>query len=169
MRLGWILILLLLGLFSMSAQEALCPCCTEDHRAFDFWLGQWKVTTPDGNLAGTNTIEKMEDGCVIREQWKNVNGKFTGTSVNYFDSKTKTWNQLWLDNSGSILNLSGKRIANKMILTSEEFTHTNNKPARNKITWTLNEDKSVRQLWEVIQHGEVINVAFDGLYTRSKN
>ncbi len=46
--------------FMGFAQEESCACCTENHRAFDFWVGTWQVTNPDGSLAGTNTIVKSE-------------------------------------------------------------------------------------------------------------
>ncbi len=26
-------------------------CDTPEHRAFDFWLGEWQVKTPDGKIA----------------------------------------------------------------------------------------------------------------------
>ncbi len=42
------------------AQEESCACCTENHRAFDFLVGTWQVTNPDGSPAGTNTIVKSE-------------------------------------------------------------------------------------------------------------
>ncbi len=41
-------------------------CCTENHKAFDFWLGTWQVTNPDGSPAGISTIAKSEGDCVIR-------------------------------------------------------------------------------------------------------
>ena len=46
--------------FNDFAQEESCACCTENHRAFDFWVGTWQVTNPDGSPAGTNTIVKSE-------------------------------------------------------------------------------------------------------------
>ena len=41
------------------------PCDDPAYRAFDFWLGEWQVHTPDGKLAGANRIEREYDGCVV--------------------------------------------------------------------------------------------------------
>ncbi|MEM7380651.1 MAG: hypothetical protein AAF361_05565 [Bacteroidota bacterium] len=150
------------------AQEENCGCCTEDHTAFDFWVGSWDVTNADGTPAGKNTIEKVENGCVLRESWKSAKGAFTGSSVNFFNKQSKSWEQLWIDNRGSHLKLKGNRKDNKMILSSDEFTHTDGKTYINRITWTMNEDGTVRQLWEVLHEGEVASVAFDGLYKKAE-
>ena len=159
-----VLIAFLVG-FSSSAQTADCSCCTEEHQAFDFWIGKWNVTDTQGKLVGTNVIEKVQDDCVLRENWKGTSGA-TGTSTNFFNSTTKQWEQLWVDNSGSHLKLKGDKKGNQMILSSDEFTHTDGNKYTNRITWTANKDGSVRQLWEILKEGKVVNVAFDGLYQR---
>ncbi|NNE77030.1 MAG: hypothetical protein HKN31_08155 [Pricia sp.] len=150
----------------LSAQDDSCACCSDNHKAFDFWVGTWNVTNPDGSLAGTNTIEKIENGCVIRENWVGANGEFSGTSINYFNLKTNQWEQLWVDNSGTHLKLKGNRTGNQMVLSSDESTNADGKDYINRITWTLHDDGSVRQLWEVLQEGQVTNIAFDGLYRK---
>lgn len=160
-----IIILLVMPLF-MMAQSSNCNCCTENHSAFDFWIGNWEVTNANGSPAGTNSITKEEGNCVIRENWTSASSGFTGTSLNYYNQRTNEWEQLWVDNSGNVLKLKGNRVGNKMILSSDEFTHTDGKIYTNRITWTLNEDGSVRQLWEMVQGDEVKNVLFDGLYIR---
>lgn len=149
----------------VSAQSDSCACCTENHKAFDFWEGKWEVTNSDGTIAGTNTIEKIQTGCILKENWIGASGS-TGTSLNFYNLQTAQWEQLWVDNSGRHLKLKGNRVGNKMILSSEEFTHTNDKVYRNRITWTLNADGSVRQLWEILEQEKVVNIAFDGLYKR---
>ncbi|MGB5237728.1 MAG: hypothetical protein WBN59_08860 [Flavobacteriaceae bacterium] len=53
-----------------------------------------------------------------------------------------------------------------MILSSEEIPRENDDPYINRITWTYNEDGTVRQLWEIFAGGKVINIAFDGLYRK---
>lgn len=148
------------------AQEGSCPCCTADHKAFDFWIGSWEVTDPNGQKAGTNTIEKVLDSCILKESWTSSNPKFKGTSTNFYNVNTKQWEQLWIDNSGSHLKLYGNRKDNRMILSSVPVTRPDGKEYVNRITWTLNDDGSVCQLWEVVQGDLVINVAFDGLYTK---
>ncbi len=151
----------------LMAQQQDCPCCTEDHTNFDFWVGTWDVTNADGTAAGKNTIEKVQGGCILKENWISAQGGFTGSSINFYNRQTKGWEQLWIDNSGSHLKLKGNRVENQMILASEEFTHTDGKVYVNRITWTLNDDGTVRQLWELLNEGVVANTLFDGLYKKT--
>lgn len=146
------------------AQETSCACCTENHKAFDFWVGTWSVTNKDGTLAGKNTIIKSKNNCVVQENWTSAKGGFTGISTNFYNGSTKQWEQLWIDSSGGHLKLKGNRIGNQMILSSDTFENKHGVLNRNQITWTLNEDGSVRQLWEVLEGEKVVSVVFDGLY-----
>src|SRR6056297_55522 len=157
-----------LALFAQDAQN--CNCCSENHRAFDFWIGKWKVVnSKDGSPAGSSVISKEEGGCVIRENWTSANAGYTGTSLNFFNAQTNQWEQLWVDNAGASLKLKGNRVENQMILTSEEFTKADGKPYKNRITWTKNDDGTVRQLWEVLDEEGNVSIAFDGLYLKVLN
>jgi len=84
------------------AQED-CKCCTSNHKAFDFWVGDWEVYLPNGNKAGENTILKIQNNCVLQENWKSANSTFSGTSFNFYNTKTENWEQLWIDNQGQHL------------------------------------------------------------------
>ncbi len=43
-----------------------------EFRQFDFWIGDWNVVS-SGQPAGTNHIEKHENGCFLMENWVSVN------------------------------------------------------------------------------------------------
>ncbi|MGS2726699.1 hypothetical protein ACU8DI_08820 [Psychroserpens sp. BH13MA-6] len=148
------------------SQNPSCNCCSDTQKAFDFWVGEWTVTKPDGTLAGHNTITKIQNGCVLEENWISANGSYTGTSHNYYNSNTQQWEQLWIDNQGQSLHLKGHRKGNQMVLKSDEFTNKAGKPYYHRITWTTNDDGSVRQYWETITDGTNVTVAFDGLYKK---
>ena len=163
------LILLFLSLslgLTMHAQINTCNCCTDKHSEFDFWIGNWSVTNPDGTNAGKNTIEKVQDNCVLRENWTSANGNFTGTSNNFYNFKTKQWAQIWVDNQGQSLHLKGNRIGNQMILKTDEELNKDGNPFFHRVTWTKNSDGTVRQLWETITNSKEVTVAFDGLYKK---
>jgi hypothetical protein len=146
-----------------------CACCTEDHRAFDFWLGDWEVFTPNDKLAGTNKIVLMQDSCIIQENWISATPGYTGTSYNWYNSASKTWHQSWIDNQGGSLLLSGTHRDNQMILSSEATPDGKGGQMINRITWTDLGDGSVRQHWEVSRdQGETFKTAFDGLYKPAK-
>ncbi|MBT8393950.1 MAG: hypothetical protein HKO81_05985 [Flavobacteriaceae bacterium] len=159
-------LLVLVLSFSVSAQSNDCKCCTEKHAEFDFWIGTWNVTNKDGSVAGRNIIYKIQDKCILRENWTSAKGKYTGTSNNFYNAKTKQWEQIWLDNQGGSLHLKGNRKGNEMILQSDEDLNKDGNPYYHRITWTKNDDGSVRQLWETITNGNEVTVAFDGLYVK---
>ena len=164
--------LFLLALLTLSAAQSQsqankCNCCTEKHAEFDFWEGSWEVTA-NGKPAGKNRIEKIQDGCILRENWTSANAGYTGTSYNFYNYQKKQWEQIWVDNQGQSLHLKGNREGNQMILESEELPNKEGILYRNRVTWTLNEDGSVRQLWEIVSSGKVVSVAFDGLYKKAQ-
>lgn len=72
----------------LCAQAENCACCTENHKAFDFWIGNWTVTDGSGALVGTNSIVKLQDDCVVQENWNGTGGS-TGTSTNFYNSLSK--------------------------------------------------------------------------------
>ncbi|WP_262732581.1 hypothetical protein [Gaetbulibacter sp. NE] len=101
--------------------SANCNCCTETHSQFDFWIGDWVVTNPDGK----NSIDKIQDKCILRENWTSAKGNFTGTSYNFYNAQKKQWEQIWVDNQGGNLHLKGHRKGNQMILRTENAKNKN--------------------------------------------
>jgi len=154
--------------FSMNAQGNDCKCCTAKHLEFDFWIGTWNVTNPEGTVAGKNVIEKIQGQCVLRENWKSANGNYTGTSNNFYNFKTEQWEQIWLDNQGGSLHLKGNKVGNQMILKTDEEKNKDGIPFYHRITWTHNADGTVRQYWETVTNGTDVTVAFDGLYKKNQ-
>ncbi len=165
-----IVLFILFSSLSLHAQNKtpVCPCCTEEYRQFDFWVGDW-VVYAKGKMAGFNKITKIEGDCIIRENWKSVESSYIGTSYNFYDKTDNKWKQVWIDNLGTVLELKGEFKDNKMILESEEKTDQNGNRIINRITWYENEDGTVRQLWEQSGDGGLaFTTSFDGLYRRRK-
>ena len=69
-------------------------CQGPQFAAFDFWVGEWSVSTADGQVVGQNQIDRRDGGCVIVERWTSARGN-TGTSLNYYDVARHQWVQLW--------------------------------------------------------------------------
>jgi hypothetical protein len=163
-----ITLLLTLVLFNSTliAQNSTCKCCSEKHSEFDFWIGTWEVINPDGTKAGENTIKKMQGDCVLQENWTSATPGYTGTSNNFYNNKTKQWEQIWIDNQGQSLHLKGNKVGNQMILRTDDEKNAEGKTFFHRITWIDNEDGTVRQLWETITNDKDVTVAFDGLYKR---
>jgi hypothetical protein len=138
-------------------------CSAPEHHQFDFWIGTWNVTV-SGKPAGTNRIEAVMNGCGILEHWTSAGGGH-GTSLNFYDRRTKTWSQAWIDEGGNALHLAGTFANGKMVLASEP-RQTGAGVDVQRITWSKNADATVRQVWESsTDGGRTWSVAFDGIYT----
>lgn len=150
----------------LSFAQTDCACCTPAHQQFNFWVGDWNVYNTDGDLVGENTIVKLEDNCILNEHWRGTKGS-TGRSYNYYDKKTEMWHQLWIDNKGGNLKLSGKASPGKMILKSELTPNKEGKLYYNQISWTLNGDETVTQTWEYYSEDhKLLGLAFKGVYRK---
>lgn len=149
-------------IYDVSSAAMPEPCNTPQHHAFDFWLGDWIVKTPDGKLAGSNHITH-EYGCVVHEHYTTGHG-YSGASLNIYDATRKVWHQTWVDSDGTLLVLEGGIRDGKMILQGQ-LANLNAKPAKQRITWMPKGDGTVRQLWEAMNDKGKWTVVFDGIYT----
>ena len=78
------------------------PCAyTPENRQFDFWLGEWNVSTTQGAVpSGNSKIELILEDCVVQENWKSLNSPYAGKSYNIYNASLKRWEQYWVDNIG---------------------------------------------------------------------
>ncbi len=139
-------------------------CESEKYREFDFWIGEWTVYSGE-NIVGHNIIERMFDKCVLTEHWKGAQGS-EGKSYNIYDRGYDRWHQTWVDASGNLLELDGAFTDGKMILSGKRPRQDGSSEAMHKISWTPNEDGTVRQHWQVNRDGENWTTVFDGLYKK---
>jgi len=140
-------------------------CQSAEYRQFDFWLGEWEVFLPNGNKAGDSRIESIAAGCALLENWTGNRG-FSGKSVNSYDRTDQRWHQSWVDSSGARLELAGAFADKRMVLSSPPSPAGG---AVQRIAWSLNDDGSVRQLWESsADGGKTWTVQFDGKYVRRR-
>ena len=140
------------------------PCETADHRAFDFWVGEWNVYGKGGKLVGENSITREFNGCLIHEHYSTPGG-YSGESLNAYDRGRKVWTQTWVDSGGLVLKLEGGLEGDSMVLEGK----TVNRQAReisHRITWTPGEDGEVRQHWQSSAAGGEWKTLFDGTYRR---
>ena len=158
-------LLLLAPAGAMFGQAAPAGCTALPYRAFDFWVGEWTVTNPAGQEVGSNSITTQEGGCLLREQWTDKRGG-TGQSINYYDPEDERWHQIWIDPSGRPLKLTAPVEQVRMAFTGKNLTGQG-AWQHHKLTFTLNTDGSVRQLWESsTDSGTTWNRVFDGLYRK---
>jgi len=114
-------------------------CDTPDHRAFDFWIGDWDVhvrarqsaTGPWGESVGKQHVEAVLDGCAISESFT-ADGPGTpwaGRSYSAWHAPAKKWRQTWVDDQGSYLAFTGGVENGSMTLYGEPRTSKDPKTA----------------------------------------
>ncbi|MCG6873202.1 MAG: hypothetical protein LJE84_13005 [Gammaproteobacteria bacterium] len=147
-----------------TAEQKAFPCRSGAvWRQFDFWLGEWKVSTPDGRHAGDNRIEKSLEGCLLIENWTSQSGS-SGKSVNYYDPALKKWVQVWIDAGGGVIRAEGGLEDGAMKLYGHRHTVEGEKLAY-RMTFTPEKDGSVHQLLEESpDDGKTWELSFDGIY-----
>ncbi len=150
---------------SPSATPSPTPVCqAAEFRQFDFWLGKWKVTTPQGPQVGTSEITRQAEGCAIREQWTAASGK-GGMSINYYDPAGKKWHQDWVGGDGTILHLRGGMKDGVMVLSDEPASGQG--ALVNRISFTAMPDGKVKQEWSTSKDGgQTWQTSFLGIYEK---
>jgi tetratricopeptide (TPR) repeat protein len=151
-----------------KAEKASKPCMfSEEHRQFDFWVGEWDVMNPAGQQAGTNKVEMVERGCIVMENWT---GRFggSGKSINFYDAPAKKWRQIWVDSTGGNIQFSGEYKDKAMRFTGETLSKEGKKVLRRLTFFHLGPDK-VRQFSETSADGGAKwDVEYDFTYNRKK-
>jgi ketosteroid isomerase-like protein len=115
-------VVLLAGLNGLAAPpvasaESAKPdsCVAAEYRQFDFWIGDWDAFDADsaGKVAHVR-VDRLLDGCVLREQYEDENG-LRGQSLTLYDASRNVWHQSWVTNRGQLLAIEGKLQADEMV------------------------------------------------------
>ena len=150
------------------AQQPQPPdCSAAEHRQFDFWVGTWDVSLPNGNRAGENRISLILKDCVLLEEWTGAGG-MSGKSYNIWDRTRQVWHQTWVSDAGALLQLEGKLVDGAMVLEGNTLG-ANGATIMNRVTWSQvgTSPDRVRQYWQQSSDGGATwSAAFDGLYTK---
>ena len=143
------------------------PCMfVPEARQFDFWVGDWDVYSVQGQKVASSRIESFSEGCGILENWTTVGN--TGKSINYFDTNTKKWTQLWVGSGGAATMYVGEYADNKMVIDSV-ITNKDGKKTINRMTFFHLDTNTVRQLGEASNDdGKIWTPTFDFKYIRKK-
>jgi hypothetical protein len=167
-QLGLVALLVVCGPTWVSADEAKEPepCAAPEYSQFDFWVGEWRVTDSEGRVVGHNTIDKILDGCVLRESWTGASG-MRGTSLNIYSQARGAWHQTWVDSNGLLLELDGGLVGDHMVLKGENPARDGAGTLLHEISWQPLDDGRVRQTWKVSKDGGASwQEVFDGFYAK---
>lgn len=147
---------------SDTSTEFSNPCEGELFSQWDFWVGEWVAFDYDtGVVQGIDRIEKINNGCVILQDWSQMTDRFRaqGYDQRYAGMSFNTviatpdgpvWEQTWVAHYGGSIRLTGNLDnAGTMVIETEEFPIQNNQLAKRIWYWDPQEDGSIHSWGEI--------------------
>lgn len=148
------------------------PCSANPkNREFDFWIGDWDVfDTKTGRKAGTNSITIVSGGCMLLENWMDVTQTNTGTSINYVNTETGKWEQVYKDNTaGMPTKYTDGECINGVMKFSVTTKSPDGKMQPGRFVFEKKSADEVRQYQEMTNdEGKTWTMLFDLTYKRKK-
>ena len=149
----------------MTRADVLANPCKADarYRALDFWIGEWDVTTPQGQPAGKSSVLSILGSCVVFENW--TSPSMSGKSFNIFDAKSGSWWQTWVSDKGTLLEFTGESKNGTMVYLAPDKEH--GKSVLRRMILTPIDAQTVRQVGEdSFDAGKTWAPSYDLLYHR---
>jgi hypothetical protein len=154
-----------------APSKAPTPCADvpERHR-FDFWIGEWTVTGPNGSgPAGSSSVQSVSGGCALLENWDSANGGH-GKSLNAYNPIVGQWQQYWIGQDGNPTEFRESSWDGNSIVFRAHVAATDNSPATEmRLTFTPVDSNTVRQHGEnSTDGGATWKTTYDLLYHRKQ-
>ncbi len=144
------------------------PCkYAPEARQFDFWVGEWDVQA-GGLSVGTNVIERLEEGCLIMENWTGRGGG-TGKSMNFYDPVVKKWRQTYIGNNQAVWEMSGEYRDGAMRYEGEVHTPNGAKTLTRVTLYNLSPDRIRHTQDDSTDGGKTWTNVWDSVYVRKKS
>ena len=147
------------------------PCAyTQENRQFDFWLGEWSVATTQGAIpSGDSKIELILEDCVVQENWKSLNGPYSGKSYNIYNQSLKRWEQYWVDNVGGNIFFYGGLKDGVMDYWTDDIPQPDGTHLKRHLQFIPLARDKVRQFSQgSTDGGKTWHVEYDFTYSRKK-
>jgi hypothetical protein len=144
------------------------PCANDTlYRRFDFWAGNWRVTTPGGTQVGSSHVDIVSGGCALLENWRDMRGS-EGKSLNTYDPGTRQWRQFWVGQGGGVTDYSRSEWTGKTLSFYATAPASQGKPAVTfRLSFTALEPNIVQQHGEVSRDdGKTWATTYDFRYNR---
>jgi Tetratricopeptide repeat len=147
------------------------PCqFRNEFRQFDFWIGNWSVTTTKEHTpVGVSHIERTIGDCVIWENWTSLaDSGYTGKSYNIYNTGQQRWEQFWVDNQGGMIHFHGELRDGVMDFLTDDIPQPDGKQLRRRLRFFNVEPGVVRQYSQgSTDNGHTWTDEYDFTYRRS--
>jgi hypothetical protein len=151
-----------------QTQPAPTPCASApERRQFDFWLGEWDVTTSAtdrGPSAGSSVIQSVSGGCALLENWTSAQGG-QGKSLNAYNPLIHQWQQYWIGQNGLVTEFRSSNFDGRSL---SFYTDKGQGPnSKGRLTFTPIDTMTVRQHAESsADDGKTWSTVYDLYYHR---
>ncbi len=128
---------------------------TLNAKSFDFWVGEWNLswTNKQGEeVQGQNSIERILNGNVIQENFRDPKTGFEGKSWSTFSRKTQSWHQTWVDNGGGYLEFDGQRYGDTLAFVMDPYMVKGVRSVKRMIFYNITSD-SFTWDWQAAPEG----------------
>jgi len=143
---------------------AVCVDDPERHR-FDFWIGEWNVTTPGGTTVGSSVIQPVSGGCALLENWTSASGG-QGKSLNAYNPSLKQWQQYWIGQDGTPTEFRSSEFDGRSLAF---FVKHDDPLKMERLTFTPVDAATVRQHSETTEDGgKAWKTSYDFYYHKKK-
>lgn len=155
--------------FPLAAQSAAppnpCPADSNRHR-FDFWIGEWDVSTPDGKPQGHSVVQSISGGCALLENWSDLSGR-TGKSINAYNPARKMWQQFWAGEGGAVTEYRDSEWVGDTLVYRGTVYGPKGGAATERLSFSRLPDGSVRQFSQIsTDDGRTWKVSYDYIYRK---
>lgn len=150
-----------------TAERAFRPCQSRpESHLFDFWIGEWDVTGPQGQPAGKSSVQQILSQCVIFENWTDRQGG-QGKSFNAYNADYNMWQQFWTDQYGRVTEYRESERTPEKGLRFLAHQGPRDHQMLIRMTFTPIDAKTVRQFGETsTDGGKTWTTSFDLTYHR---
>jgi hypothetical protein len=151
-----------------AATRTPAQCANDPPRHhFDFWIGEWDVTTKSGTPQGRSLIQSVSGGCALLENWTSVKGG-NGKSLNAYNPQIRQWQQYWIGQDGLVTEYRTSHFDGTSLTF---FEKSETKPdSVGRLTFTPVDKATVRQHAEIsTDGGKTWTTTYDLYYHRKRD
>lgn len=142
------------------------PCAAGSvTRQFDYWLGDWVISTNEKPGTATSKVYLSLDKCAIIESWNDGKGH-AGENIFAYSFDDRSWRGMFVDNRGHAHVFVDGKVADGAAEFDGPSRGPNGEAVLNRIKIVRASANEVKQTWEKsTDNGSTWTTAFSGTYS----
>ncbi len=143
------------------------PCSADSAtRQFDYWLGDWVISTNEKPGTATSKVYLSLDECAVIESWNDGKGH-AGENIFAYSFDDQSWRGMFVDNRGHAHVFVDGKVAGGSAEFDGPSRCPNGEAVLNRIKIVRVSPNEVKQTWEKsLDNGTSWTMVFGGAYSR---